>query len=57
VKGRRRRRWQLLEVAFIPRTERWQGMMGEVFEVAGQCRRSVSAINCGVGGYGWVGLV
>ena len=38
-----RSRWQL-EAVFMPRSERWQGMLGEVFEVAEQCARPVSAI-------------
>jgi hypothetical protein len=43
----------------MPRSERQQGMLGEVFEVAEQCARPVSAINwdCGIGGWGGVNMV
>ena len=48
-----------MEVVFTPRSERWQGELGEVFEVAGQCGRPVSAIriSCGIGGWEWVSVV
>jgi hypothetical protein len=44
-------------VVFVPRSERWQGVLGEVFEVEEQCTRPVSAIICGIGGWEGANMV
>ena len=41
----------------MPRSERWQVVLGEVFEVAEQCARPVSAISCGIGGWEGANMV